>query len=95
MKVKVKLNNKGNLFIERAGKFKIQGCPYYHKEAACGDWCPLFVECEGCLELCESTICYDEMIDERKKDDGPREQCEHGVALSRDCMLCGRINGAL
>ena len=35
-----KINEAGALMIRRAGRFKIQTCPY--KDKFCGDWCPLF-----------------------------------------------------
>ena len=65
-KVKLKINASGNLFVERAGKLKPQGCPYKEDNVPCGDWCPLFQEPEGMIELCETTYSYSELIDERE-----------------------------
>lgn len=50
--MKIEINQKGDLLIERGGKMKIQACPkQQHKGdmdvayvVACGDWCPLFRE---------------------------------------------------
>ena len=41
--MKGQINEGGNLYIERAGKLKAQGCPT-QKDSICGDWCPLFRE---------------------------------------------------
>lgn len=79
-KMKGKLNEFGNLSIERAGKLKLQLCPGGEGEAsaACGDWCPLFLEPKNLqvaksqekwvLDLCMNTVIFDEFIDERKED---------------------------
>ena len=46
-----KINKKGHLEIKRAGKFKLQSCPYGIEFCFCGDWCPLFQEPDyGTLE---------------------------------------------
>ena len=46
--MKAQIDNKGHLFVERAGEMKVQGCPFGGmvdgNHAACGDWCPLFEE---------------------------------------------------
>ena len=43
--MKIRINKKGWLEIERAGKFKQQLCPHGSSdEERCGDWCPLFGE---------------------------------------------------
>ena len=39
-----KINKEGHLEIKRAGKFKLQSCPYKPEFHFCGDWCPLFYE---------------------------------------------------
>jgi len=55
--MKAKINEKGSLMLERAGKFKLQDCPF-NKDNFCGDSCPLFREEinpnteEILLELC-------------------------------------------
>ncbi len=41
--MKGKIDRHGQLWIERAGKLKIQGCPN-QEDSYCGDWCPLFGE---------------------------------------------------
>ena len=72
--MKGKINEFGNLSIERAGQLKLQLCPDGYG-AACGDWCPLFHEPEHyqtknqwTLDLCKTTLLFDEFVDERKKD---------------------------
>ena len=42
--MKIKIDEKGHLWIERKGKMKDQFCPYDSDMSHCGDWCPLFVE---------------------------------------------------
>jgi len=67
--VKVKINNVGNLLVERAGVLKPQGCPYKSGDVPCGDWCPLFQEREGVFDICETSFTYTELIDERGQDE--------------------------
>lgn len=67
-KPRLKINNTGNLLIERAGVFKAQACPYGREDTPCGDWCPLFQEEEGNINLCETMYFYSELIDERIED---------------------------
>ncbi len=43
--MKGKINNEGELYIERAGRMVSQLCPYRSSAPhTCGDWCPLFGE---------------------------------------------------
>ena len=42
--MKGKINKQGHLAIKRAGKVKVQVCPYQQDDSICGDWCPLFAE---------------------------------------------------
>ena len=42
--MKGKIDEKGNLLIERAGKMKALGCPFGGGAEFCGDWCPHFRE---------------------------------------------------
>lgn len=71
--MKFKIDVKGNLFIERAGKYKAQLCPFSSAEfIPCGDWCPLFGELENhlesepnSLELCHNVTLVGTYIDER------------------------------
>ena len=42
--MKVKINSRGFLEIERAGKFKTVECPFQVQMVSCGDWCALFGE---------------------------------------------------
>ena len=80
--MKGKIDEDGNLYIERAGKMKQQFCPFDVKP--CGDWCPLFGEpmdntmswttVDGHigghktteLELCRKKLYFDEFTDERE-----------------------------
>lgn len=45
---KIKIDEDGYLWIERAGEMKIQMCPHdtsdrdSNRAEPCGDWCPLF-----------------------------------------------------
>ena len=41
--MKGKIDKNGHLHIERAGKLKMQGCPF-EEDSYCGDWCSLFGE---------------------------------------------------
>ena len=75
--MKAKIDKDGCLHLERAGKFKIQCCPYSTRfepggSSYCGDWCPLFEEPTEdpnnkvvAIFLCERSIYADELIDER------------------------------
>lgn len=39
--MKIKINNAGNLEIEKIpGNFKIQECPFNFNANFCGNWCP-------------------------------------------------------
>ena len=45
--MRIKITERGSLLLERAGKFKLQLCPYVPDPAEgtatpCGDWCPQF-----------------------------------------------------
>lgn len=44
--MKIQIDEKGRLQIERAGAMKAQWCPYSEgvSQALCGDWCPMFGE---------------------------------------------------
>ena len=78
--MKIKIDEKGCLWIERAGKFKLQGCPRNNEGMTCGDWCPLFGEpddiglrhlgnpCEK-LKICCGMKLVGTIIDERKCED--------------------------
>ena len=69
--MKGKIDEDGNLYIERAGKMKQQFCPFDVKP--CGDWCPLFGEPEAefgtksvILHICKDKMLFlDEFTDER------------------------------
>lgn len=78
--MKVKINEWGNLEIERAGKFKGQACPLTvdvssdGDSSPCGDWCPLFGEpyldeenYHIVIDLCKDylSVHEDDFIDER------------------------------
>ena len=62
--MKIKIDEKGHLWIERKGKMKDQFCPYDSDMSHCGDWCPLFEEPfldkgNKCMVL---TICQNHFI---------------------------------
>ncbi|MFA5583941.1 MAG: hypothetical protein WDA09_06975 [Bacteriovoracaceae bacterium] len=63
--MKIQLNSQGNLFIERAGEFKMQICPFASTEddIPCGDHCPLFAidEDRKALHLCQKTYNYSQL----------------------------------
>lgn len=71
--MKIHINRRGFLRIERAGKLKGQLCPYDAEEfTSCGDWCPQFGEPVvgpgGNLTICQGRVLYGEIIDERPKE---------------------------
>lgn len=71
--MKFKIDCVGDLYIERAGKFRLQYCPFSND--ICGDKCPLFDKpSNSCndvkyieLKLCHKTL-VGECIDERDKE---------------------------
>lgn len=76
--MKAKINSKGWLEIERAGKFLIMDCRF-NVDAACADDCPLFGEPEKekmfepnskqdrtVLSLCQTVLFINEFTDERE-----------------------------
>ena len=80
--MKAKIDQYGNLWIERGGVMKKQWCPYSVANhngdielTECGDWCPLFQEpgYNGgvvTIVLCNSVFDAgkpDEFVDERSK----------------------------
>jgi len=74
--VRAKLNKQGWLEIERAGRMKVQYCPYDRPSdipARCGDWCPRFIEFGRLgssdsvkFHLCGEEVIFSEVIDERE-----------------------------
>ena len=73
--MKIKINKKGYLFIERAGVMKGQWCPYDTEPRGCGDWCPLFGEPISekqdsifpySIYLCKKKLYFDKLTNERK-----------------------------
>jgi len=75
-----KIDKNGYLWIKRNRRFKLQNCPYSNAAivAACGDWCPLFVEPYVAnnhkggswdLPLCESLLFFNTFTDERGQND--------------------------
>jgi hypothetical protein len=76
--MKGRIDNAGYLVINRAGKERMQGCPF-NSGAYCGDWCPLFSEpvLEGeskyldsmpgywVIRLCRKAVILEEFDDER------------------------------
>ena len=71
--MKGKINNDGYLNIERAGRMRVQYCPWNSPyRNIYGDWCPHFGEIE-CLDLrielsCGNgrMLCFNEFTDERR-----------------------------
>ena len=69
--MKIKISNKGVLYLDRGGELKPQFCPFDKTESFCGDWCPLFDESSlhadhPSLELCRAFYDIDlQVIDER------------------------------
>lgn len=43
----LKIDDAGILWIERAGRMKVQNCPRATGDWHCGDWCPWFGEPEA------------------------------------------------
>lgn len=74
--MKAKLSKGGFLSFYRAGKWRLQYCPYSHtgedKEEPCGDWCPQLDEGEteeGTKFLLVSNTYCGEVVDERRQND--------------------------
>lgn len=73
------ITKQGELVIERAGKMKMQFCPFVKEQVPCGDECPLFgepytdkllfedgVHEATCLSLCGNrTLNFREFTDDR------------------------------
>ena len=75
--MKIQINSRGNLRLERAGSLLKQYCPFVQQEAVgCGCWCPLFSEPEEsvdgivCLEIChgKKLQCMREDFKDRRGD---------------------------
>lgn len=70
--MKIKISDKGLLYLERAGSMKLQLCPFSPTDGPCGDWCPLFNEeslpgKSPAFELCRAFYSVDlQVVDERK-----------------------------
>lgn len=81
--MKIKLDAKGALLVERRGDLNPQYCPFAPNREdgsaiECGDWCPKLREPEynfdedkeGYLYICNGDIItFDECIDERTTDE--------------------------
>jgi hypothetical protein len=75
--MKAKIDEFGELWLERSGKMKLQYCPFRHFMSSCGDHCPLFeinlyknkLEKVHRILLCKKTyfIELDNFIDKRPK----------------------------
>jgi hypothetical protein len=72
--MKIQIDRKGRLHIERGGTMKPQGCPFCHNDSSCGDWCPQFhtyalsIEHNMCIKLCGGSKLYcpiPDFLDER------------------------------
>lgn len=78
---KIKIDKTGDLYIEKAGKYKLVSCPYSSiinpidggcVRAPCNHLCALFndtyLKDDNSLELCRAFYTDIEIIDERKED---------------------------
>jgi hypothetical protein len=68
--MRLKIDGAGNLWIERAGKWKGQLCPHDTNAVQCGDHCPMFdepmrEEDYSALDICGHYRLEGEIIDER------------------------------
>jgi len=73
--IKIKIDEKGCLWVRRGNELKMQFCPFQNLEedVYCGDWCPLFGEPFILFDATILTICQDkelrcqteEFVDER------------------------------
>ena len=71
--MKGKIDKGGFLYIERAGEYVKQFCPFSAGSYDCCHWCPLFGEPRGerCageeikLDICKKTLFFSELTDER------------------------------
>lgn len=75
--MKGKIDKGGFLYIERAGEYVKQFCPFSAGSYDCCHWCALFGEPDITdpngnqyniitLELCKKTLYFNEFTDERK-----------------------------
>ena len=82
--MKAKIDDSGQLMVERAGGMKSQYCPYsapVQGPSYCGDWCPKFedsYEAENGRTLVNRIrVCggptYEILADDRKQGDAPKE----------------------
>lgn len=44
--MKIKIDENGDLCVERKGRFIVAHCPFAYDSVCCGHWCPLFGEPE-------------------------------------------------
>jgi len=69
--MKIKIDAKGSLHLERAGELKIAICPFtYTTECLpCGDWCALFTNEKAHITLCHMAYgcLIEDFTDERAK----------------------------
>ena len=80
--MRIQINSRGNLRLERAGSLLKQYCPFVQaedgqKDDECGCWCPLFSEPEEgvdgvvCLEIChgKKLKCVRDEFEDRRGED--------------------------
>ena len=66
-----RMNEEGDLYIQRAGEYKHQVCPF-SSLVKCGDSCPLFGEprkdhrFSTSLQICKLTLHFDNFEDKRE-----------------------------
>lgn len=65
------VDEKGHLYIIRAGVSKAQYCPYTIFNTSCGDYCPLFGEPvkdehKIYLSICQRLLMFTELVDRRE-----------------------------
>lgn len=75
--MRIVINKKGELFVERSNKFAKQFCPFVTTGyEPCGDWCPHFSEPNTevgtgvqDIDLCHGTRLVGQIEDQRKEGD--------------------------
>ena len=93
--MKIKIDNNGWLWIERAGKFKAQGCSHGNEWVPCGDWCPKFGEPKIEVRLLfKKPLAYEAHKRENPNfmppDEGPAQSLSSQLSICR-IVLLGKI----
>ena len=74
-KLKIVINENGDLVLNRAGKLKIQHCRFGSQQENCGDDCPLFNEPviggrAAAIEICRDSLWCETVAFEDRREQG-------------------------